>query len=512
MDPPCAQRLDCAPNEGGRSIRLEIIEQLGETSAEVQEMGEGDQSQDADPTTETKSFMGNLAEVQTISTATEDTLSEVDDMTSDAETTITLRKSLMCPIHRLPPEVLCAIFQEGLFEKTSIRDMLNTLSLASVCQYWRAVACSSGVLWSRIAFSASYKKTLAIFIERSCPDLVLSLCENSLDWASHRLIPPNRVRQLCVKIRHDLDDEDIFSSWSVMLPNLSHFWMETDRKHCVRTISGDFLSLFPNLENLGLSEVNLHFSKHFKLIKLQRIRWFVNELPWCPLGDICSHAPHLKSFVFYGPEPVDGSEATGKAFGPLTELSAIETDFYDLAIMKPLADPLMVPSLQHLAFRWVPLLFPREVNRLHDIFLHYASLASLTRLSLVLDAYKGYSRLEKSKYELDCLVHLVHLTRFDMIGVNSAEYHEGHPSVTYLCHLLSVCTPKPSFPCLQTIGFVGKIKIGVPLDIVIQMARVRTAAAASSPNEIAKLESIVFKDCEPLTVEQYRELWDVLSI
>ena len=43
------------------------------------------------------------------------------------------------------------------------------------------------------------------------------------------------------------------------------------------------------------------------------------------------------------------------------------------------------------------------------------------------------------------------------------------------------------------------------------LARARTAAAVLSPNEIAKLESIVFEDFEPLTVEQHRQLLDALG-
>jgi len=315
-------------------------------------------------------------------------------------------------------------------------------------------------------------------------------------------------------LQHYLDNQNILSSWPVVLPNLSHLWIETNHHDRVRTISGDFLSLFPNLEDLNMIYVNLHFSKHFELRKLQRIRWLVTrhpEPPLCLLGDIFLHAPHLKSFIFDGPISSPDSGATSMAFGPLTELSTMEIDFCDLAIMEPLADHLMVPSLQHLTFRWIPVSLAWKVERLNDIFLHYASLALLTRLSLVLDSFGGYSLLETSKYGLNCLVHLVHLTRLDIMGVNAAIYHEGHPSVTYLCHLLSVCAPEPSFPCLQNIHFVGKIKIGVPFGTIIQMARARTAAAASSPNRIAKLESIIFEDCEPLTVEQYRELRDALG-
>jgi len=514
VDPPCAQELDCAPNEGGRSIPLAIMEKLEETLTKVKEMVERDQYREADASMGAKSCEGKPVQMQMISTATEDTLPRMNNTISDSETRVTTQKLLMSPIHRLPPELLCTIFQRCLRKKIDIANMLTTLSLASVCQYWRAVTCSFGVLWCCIAFSAKHTKLLEVFMERSCHYIDLSVCEDSLDWASHRLIPPNRVRQLCVVLKYHDDDKDVLSSWSVVLPNLSCFRIETDNWDYVRTISGDFLSLFPNLEELKVFEINLHFSKHFQLMKLQRIIWLVQGHPQvqrCLLGNICPHAPYLNSFVFCGPERSSPSRLTNMAFGPLPELTAMKIDFFDLEILKPLADPLIVPSLQHLTFRWIPLSCPRDEKHLNDVFLHYASIASLTRLSLVLDSLWGYSKLQKTKHELDCLIHLIHLTLLNIMGVEEAEYDEGHPSVTYLCHLLSVCTPKPSFPCLRTIRFIGKIKLGVSLDAVIQMARARTAAAVSSPNDIAKLESIAFEDCEPLTVEQYRELWDALG-
>ena len=484
------------------------MDKLVETPTEVQQVAERYQSQEIDALT------GALVvwKPQMSSAATEDTLLGVENTTSDAGKGMTTTwKSLMCPIHRLPPELLREIFQKCQFNKPNINKMLITLSLASVCQYWRTVTCSFGVLWCYIAFSARYKKGLAMFMKRSSYDLALSIDEDSLNWAPHHF-PPYRVRRLFIVLEYDLDAQNIFSRWSVVLPNLYHLHIKTNRLNSVRTISGDFLSLFPCLENLELFQVNLHFSKHFELLKLQRISWVMNVDPKplrYLLGDICSHAPHLKSFVFYGPCLSRGSETTGMAFGPLTELNALEIDFPDLLIMGSLTDPLMIPYLQHLMFRWVPLSELWEVKRLNYMFLRYASLASLTHLTLILDSYGGYSKLEYTNYQLDCLVHLVRLTRLDITGVDGAEYHEEHPSIYHICYLLSVRTSKQSFPCLQTIHFIGKITIGVCIGTVIRMAKARTTAAASS--QIAKLESIIFEDCEPLTVKQYRELRDALG-
>ena len=56
VDPPWAQALDCAPNEGGYSPQFEILGQLGEILTEVQEMAERSQSQDADASTEAQSY------------------------------------------------------------------------------------------------------------------------------------------------------------------------------------------------------------------------------------------------------------------------------------------------------------------------------------------------------------------------------------------------------------------------------------------------------------------------
>src|SRR5260370_6468095 len=98
-----------------------------------------------------------------------------------------------------------------------------------------------------------------------------------------------------------------------------------------------------------------------------------------------------------------------------------------------------------------------------------------------------------------------------MIGAHHTLYRVEHPFVAYLCQLLSVCSPKPSFPSLQTIHFIGAARQWVSFDRVIQMARARSIAAASSLNGIVKLESVVFEECEPLTITEYRQLQNQLG-
>jgi hypothetical protein len=96
------------------------------------------------------------------------------------------------------------------------------------------------------------------------------------------------------------------------------------------------------------------------------------------------------------------------------------------------------------------------------------------------------------------------------MGAHGGKYLEEHPFITHICHLLSLCTPKPSFPSLQAIHFV-RIRIGVYVDGVVQMVKARTAAAASSPDGMAKLEYIVFEECEPFTIDQYRQIQNVIG-
>jgi F-box-like len=516
MDPSFPQGLDRTPNEAERLRPLEITEEQKERLTEGQELIEKEQPQTAGVSTEARSCLENLAKAQKTSAAIGDDISGADRTLSDVDARIATQKSLLHPIHHLPPEVLCEIFRRCQLQREHFYNMEVALCLASVCQHWRAVACSFGTLWSFIDMgedSPQHEELVKVFVERSSPSLALLVPENFWRRISLGFLPLGHVCQLQIRLVYDLD-RGIFRTWSVLLPHLSQLRITATPQARGRTTSGDFLSLFPNLKDLELLGVNLHFSEDFKLIKLRRIYWCFsgNYKPGSRvlLGDICSRAPHLEFFTFHGPSS-PSPHLTTMDFGPLTELRAMETDNIDLRIMKPLAVPSMIPSLQHLTFRWILSCRPQRGMLLKDTVLHYASLVSLTRLSLVFDSYGGYSRLRVTTPQLDYLLQLQHLTCLDVVGENEATYHGEHPCVIYLCDLVSLCTPKPSFPFLQAINFIGKIKTGVSVDRVIQMARVRTAAAASFPNKMVRLESIVFEECEPLSVTQYRQLRDALG-
>jgi hypothetical protein len=301
MDPPFAHGLDNAPNEKERVLPMEIIEQSEMRLSEVLEMVERKQTQNANASTEAKSCSENQATAPKINAAIGDILG-VDTPTSDIVAGSTIQRSLLCPIHRLPPEVLRAIFQHCQDKEMYLINMLTAFDLSLVCRYWRAVACSFGALWRYICLQEDlswpgYVQRIKLFLGRSCPGLEVVLDEGLSNRLYNRLIPLDRVHRLHVQLSDVLDDARPFNSWSVVLAHLSHLKINTTAQDCVRTICGDFLSIFPNLEDLELINVNLEFSNDFQLTNLRRIYWdFYPNTTLSVVGDVYSHAPHLESF------------------------------------------------------------------------------------------------------------------------------------------------------------------------------------------------------------------------
>ena len=511
MDPSFALGLGHAPNEGERSTPPEIIEQSEEIPTDAPEMAERMQTWMASASAEAKGRPDNQAKVYKISAAINDTLSGMNKPISARITTQMTPLCPICPIHRLPPEVLCPIFQYCQYGELLCTKMRTALRLAFVCRYWRAVACSFGDLWRYIALyrrstgldtRSIDDKCIKMFIDRSCSGLELSVEEEFLDFLFDGSIPPDRVHQLELWLAGAPNYKAPFHSWSVMLPNLTRLLINAHIWGSVQTLCGDFLSQFPSLEDLDIQDIELHFSKGVKLANLRRIYWESDgETSETMLIDLCSHAPHLQFVEFY----VRPIPAPSMAVGPWTELTAIQTDCNGLVALERLLTPLVMPSLQHLTFICRKLLdWPWKTYQVDDL-LRRPPLASLTRLSLILDPFHDNSN-EALKSQLDCFFQLQHLTRLDITGMDGHSYVEYHPLITHMCHLLSLCTPKPSLPSLQAVHFVGQIKVGVPLDGVIQMARERAAL-----DGITKLERVVFEECEPLTINQYRQLRNALG-
>ncbi|KAG7451821.1 uncharacterized protein BT62DRAFT_925998 [Guyanagaster necrorhizus] len=75
-----------------------------------------------------------------------DTIERLRRDRAEVEEYIKQKKSLLAPIRRLPPELLCAVFKEAI----RVEDPTSSLRIALVCSYWRRLALGTYSLWSTI--------------------------------------------------------------------------------------------------------------------------------------------------------------------------------------------------------------------------------------------------------------------------------------------------------------------------------------------------------------------------
>jgi len=78
------------------------------------------------------------------------------------------RRNLLCPVSRLPPEVLSEVFLE-LAEQLQAQDRfkvdLKWISVAHVCRLWRDIALQHGRLWGKI--DTTKPDRTRVFVDRS---------------------------------------------------------------------------------------------------------------------------------------------------------------------------------------------------------------------------------------------------------------------------------------------------------------------------------------------------------
>ncbi|KAK0214233.1 hypothetical protein EDD85DRAFT_259142 [Armillaria nabsnona] len=100
-----------------------------------------------------------------------DTVERLRRDRAEVEEYIKQKKSLLAPIRRLPPELLCAIFKEA----TRAEDPISSLRVALVCSSWRRLALSTHSLWSMISLDFrcppvprdSYGAWIPLYLRRS---------------------------------------------------------------------------------------------------------------------------------------------------------------------------------------------------------------------------------------------------------------------------------------------------------------------------------------------------------
>ena len=87
---------------------------------------------------------------------------------NDLISSLKSRRNSLCPVSRLPPEVLSEVFQD-LVEQLQSQDRFKVdfkwISVAHVCRLWRSIALQHGRLWGKIDMTKP-DRTMA-FVDRS---------------------------------------------------------------------------------------------------------------------------------------------------------------------------------------------------------------------------------------------------------------------------------------------------------------------------------------------------------
>ena len=154
-----------------------------------------------------------LVEYETIIARLQGMIVSLENEKWNIKRQVHLTKSLLAPIRKLPPEILCQIFIEhgvaNLIRPES--SAVPGLKLASVCSYWRSVAFHTTELWSNInvgreeegewrPFHVSLVKTLLELSRTSLLSITLDFREDILDPRhdpSLTRTPPSCLPLLC---------------------------------------------------------------------------------------------------------------------------------------------------------------------------------------------------------------------------------------------------------------------------------------------------------------------------
>jgi F-box-like len=456
----------------------------------------------------------------------------------DVQGRIASQKALLHPIRRLAPEILHEIFKHCLIYRSHTRNMTTSIRIAAVCRAWRLAACSLQPLWNEIYLDASdgrCVKIVKLCMKRSSQSI--SLAVDSPLWSksafhfsfSLERFPLSRITRLSIQSCFDTDVLGM-DSWAYTFPNVTHLMIWAYEDDCSLPVHGNFLSYFPKLEDLELDGLDISFDTDFQLSAWQRMTWFVNKKHISPssLHNSLSHSPGIKSLIFSGGTPARllPSTTSNLTPGPFLALNHLQIDFPEIyfAMTNILEFPESLPALEHLSLAWTSGDLP--VDRFSNFFEYHGTTNCLKHLEVMLDQYQRVDNLVEA---FNILRHLRLLTQLSITEPaitaedeleNADELEDedeleegdeliGNDTIHVICGILSSPDPDPIFPALRGIRFVGNIAI--PVEDIIDMAIARISMSQSSSGEIARLESVEFKDCEPLSVNEDTRLRKALS-
>ncbi|KAI9056900.1 hypothetical protein FKP32DRAFT_1598784 [Trametes sanguinea] len=177
---------------------------------------------------------------------TQSRLKALDELTNELVSLRRLHNSV-APIHRLPPEVFCAVFEHLRDEKGDVSEILN---ITHICQHWREVAFNAAKLWS--VFYINKVEMTKAFLERSrLHPLTLYLSEpRDPVGRIAKLVAPHveRLRVLRVCSSEDRTIVRLLDRFISEAPQLEELAIEKDFRHRVITIHR--LPIFTSLPRL----------------------------------------------------------------------------------------------------------------------------------------------------------------------------------------------------------------------------------------------------------------------
>ena len=503
-----------APEDETRTMIRKMIQEKEACLDSSRSLLEGARVQKEIASKVVENLRNQLAEAERVEIVAIHTFEAAKRVVSDIEDTISEHEALLCPIRRLPSDILCQIFECCIADDAYARNMRAPIRISSVCRTWRLVAHSLGSLWRHIDFSLwnpSVEGIFASFLERSSYYLNIRITID-YDWDPMSSAPFSftdfqfdRIRTLIIFIS---SDDPFPQDWGIILHNLTRLRIYAYLRNAPPILGGHFLLHCQNLEELELEGVVVSLSDDVLLPRLIRLSWkedHDDDLTPVFLGRLFESAPYLKSFSIFSTYPVDIgvylSECNLQHLGELTSLR-IECPSSRHAIAPPLWGTSLIPSLQHLT------LASANISCLLDSVVHYAETAYFTKMTLEVSPYIVFSLDDGLVERLMVLRRFHNIETLEVVAERPDKWWPGRNYSEYfincLCEVLWGCTFRPIFPALRIIRFLRYV--GASGNGIIEMVKARSVAATLSPEKLVPLESVTFEHCEPLNVDEYHRL------
>ena len=501
-----------APEDEGRTMIRKMIQEREAYLDPSRSLLESARNQKEIASKAVERLRHQLAEAERVEIVAIHSFEAAKKIVCGIEDTIAEHKAILHPIRCLPSDILCQIFECCTVDDDHVDKMQAAIRISSVCRTWHLVAHSLSSLWGHIDYSLwkpSVKHIFEHFLMRSPHHLNVRVAIDR-KWGPMSSAPFSvtnfqfdRIRTLTIDISSDALDRQL---WSTTLHDLTRVKIDSYPGGILR---GDCLRHCKNLEELELAGVVISFNDDFDLPRLARISWWEyrrdHRTPLF-LERLFKRAPHLKSFSFNGCDSEDTEDVVPYEhdFQPLGELTSlrIECDSSRHGMAPFLEDPSLLPSIQHLTLASI------EISDLLDSVVQHSGMVSLTKLTLEPSMCAKFASGDGLVQRLMVFRHFQNLERLEVDAAtpfsNWPDFNYSDYFIACLCEVLLECTSHPNFPSLRIIRFLHYA--GPSVGNIIEMVKARMATARVSPEKMTPLDSVTFEDCEPLNVDEYRQL------